>query len=48
MVACFGLMFLSRLSPELRRAFGAIERALYVCILAWLTIFAVACARGHP
>lgn len=47
MVACFALIFFSRLSPELRRVFGASERALYLAILAWLTLFAVACATLH-
>jgi hypothetical protein len=36
-------MILTWLSPELRRFFGAIERALYVAIIGWLTIFALTC-----
>jgi hypothetical protein len=47
MVACFGLMMLSRIGPDLRRAFGVIERALYVAILAWLVAIGVACATGQ-
>jgi hypothetical protein len=43
MVVCFALLFFSRLSPELRRVFGAVERLLYVAILVWLSVFAVAC-----
>ncbi len=47
MVACFGVMVLSRIGPDLRRAFGAIERALYVAILTWLVVIGVACATGQ-
>jgi hypothetical protein len=47
MVALFALLFLARLSPELRRYFGATERALYAAILVWLVLFGVAAATGH-
>jgi hypothetical protein len=40
-------MLLSRIGPELRRAFGAIERMLYVAIIAWLVVMGVACATGQ-
>jgi hypothetical protein len=47
MVACFALLFFARLSPDLRRYFGASERGLYAAILAWLVVMAIACASGH-
>ncbi|HUD69953.1 MAG TPA: DUF998 domain-containing protein [Acidimicrobiales bacterium] len=47
MVVCVGILVLSRIGPDLRRAFGAIERALYVAIIAWLVVFGVACATGQ-
>ncbi len=43
MAASIAAMFLTRASPDLRRYFGAIERLLYVAIIGWLTLFAVAC-----
>jgi len=48
MVVCIALMFFARLSPELRRVFGAVERALYIAVLGWLGVFAMACATAHP
>jgi hypothetical protein len=47
MVACFAVLLLSRLGPELRRYFGATERALYVAIIVWLVVIGIACATGH-
>ena len=47
MVACFAVLLLSRLGPELRRYFGATERALYVAIIAWLIVIGIAGATGH-
>ena len=47
MVACLVVLMLSRLAQEVRRAFGAVERALYVGILAWLIVIGVACATGQ-
>ena len=47
MVACFALLFFARLAPDLRRYFGASERALYAAILAWLVVIGIACATGH-
>jgi hypothetical protein len=47
MVACFALLFFARLAPDLRRYFGASERALYAAILAWLVVLGVACATGE-
>jgi Protein of unknown function (DUF998) len=47
MVACLALLFLSRLSPDLRRNFGASERALYVLMFVWLVVLGVAGATGH-
>lgn len=47
MVVCLGLIVLSRTATELRRAFGAIERLLYVAIIAWLVVIGVACATGQ-
>ncbi|HEV3329029.1 MAG TPA: DUF998 domain-containing protein [Acidimicrobiales bacterium] len=47
MVTCFALLFFARLAPDLRRYFGASERALYVAILVWLVVLGIACATGH-
>jgi hypothetical protein len=47
MVVCIGGLVLTRFAPELRRGFGAIERALYVAIVAWLIVLGVACATGQ-
>jgi hypothetical protein len=47
MVACVALMLLARLAIDLRRAFGLVERALYVLIVAWLVLVGVAFATGH-
>lgn len=47
MVVCVGTLVLTRIGPDLRRAFGAIERALYVAIIAWLVVIGVACATGQ-
>lgn len=47
MVACVALLFFARLSPDLRRSFGASERALYVLMFVWLLVLGVACASGH-
>jgi Protein of unknown function (DUF998) len=47
MVACFALLFFARLAPDLRRYFGASERALYLAILVWLVVVGVACATGQ-
>ena len=47
MAACTGILMLSRIGPDLRRAFGAIERVLYVTIIAWLVVIGVACATGQ-
>lgn len=44
MVVSIAGMFLARGNPEIRRYFGAIERVLYIAIIGWLTVFAVACA----
>jgi hypothetical protein len=43
MVTFIGALFLTRGSPALRRSFGAFERALYLAIIGWLTLFALAC-----
>jgi hypothetical protein len=43
MAACIMTMLLTRAIPSLRRYFGAVERGLYVAIIAWLSVFAVAC-----
>jgi cellulose synthase/poly-beta-1,6-N-acetylglucosamine synthase-like glycosyltransferase len=48
MVVCVFAFFLSRQSPWLRRYFGAVERLLYLAIIAWLTVFAVVCAWRVP
>ena len=47
MAASLALLFLARLSPDLRRRFGLIERAFYVAILVWLVVVATACVTGH-
>lgn len=47
MVACLVLMTLSRVGPDLRRAFGLMERALYVAILAWLAVVGVGFATAQ-
>ncbi|MGA2520289.1 MAG: DUF998 domain-containing protein [Acidimicrobiales bacterium] len=44
MVLAIAGMLIGRSSPDLRRRFGAVERVLYVAILAWTGVFAVACA----
>jgi hypothetical protein len=43
MVASIAGLFLTRRSADLRRYFGAIERVLYLAIIGWLSVFAVAC-----
>ena len=48
MGACVAGMLFSRLSPELRSYFGAIERGLYVAIISWLAVLAIACVAGSP
>jgi uncharacterized protein DUF998 len=48
MLACLVVMFVARASPVLGARFGAIERALYVAMVGWCSVFAVACAlRVH-
>jgi hypothetical protein len=47
MVALVALMLLARLTPEIRRAFGAIERAVYAGILTWLVVIAISSVTGH-
>lgn len=47
MVACVAAMLLMRVAPDLRRVFGAIERALYLAMLVWLVMVGVACATGQ-
>jgi hypothetical protein len=44
MVVSIAGMLVARSNPEVRRYFGAIERVLYVAIIGWLAVFAVACA----
>ena len=43
MAACLAAMIAMRRSTGLRRYFGAVERALYLAIIGWLTLFALAC-----
>jgi hypothetical protein len=43
MVVSIAGLFLTRRSADLRRYFGAIERVLYLAIIGWLSVFAVAC-----
>ena len=47
MVAFAALMLLGRLGPDLRRLSGAIQRAEYAAILAWLVVVAVSATSGH-
>lgn len=47
MAVCIGILMLSRIGSDLRRVFGAVERALYVAIIAWLVVVGVACATGQ-
>jgi len=49
MIVCIVGMALGRASPAIRGRFGAIERGLYVCMIGWFTVFAVACVHsaGH-
>ena len=44
MLACLAGMFLGRVSPAIRDRFGLVERAFYVAMIGWATVFAVACA----
>ncbi|HWU46844.1 MAG TPA: DUF998 domain-containing protein [Humibacter sp.] len=45
MVACLIGMASARSSTAARSWFGAIERVFYVGMIAWITVFAVACLR---
>lgn len=44
MVACIVGMALGRASPGIRSWFGAVERGLYVAMIGWFIVVAVACA----
>ncbi len=42
MAICIVLFFFARLNADLRRYFGAVERVLYLAIIGWLAVFALA------
>ncbi|MGO9751088.1 MAG: DUF998 domain-containing protein [Solirubrobacteraceae bacterium] len=46
MAACLIGIALARAQPALRARLGAIERAFYLCAIAWFAVFAVACATN--
>jgi hypothetical protein len=50
MLVCILGMVLGRTSPSLHSRFGAVERGLYLAMIGWFAVFAVACVHsaGRP
>lgn len=46
MTVCLVSMASARSAPWARARFGAVERLFYLCAIAWVGIFATACAAG--
>lgn len=46
MVACLLSMALARSHPAMRARFGAVERGFYLFAIAWVALFAFACAAN--
>jgi hypothetical protein len=46
MLACLLGVWLARAHPAVRALFGAIERGFYICAIAWVAVFAFACAAS--